>query len=125
MPRPRKCRKVCSLPEQNVFMPFNSSISDNKTIIMTVEEYETIRLIDFEGLMQEECANKMNVARTTVQRIYNEARKKLSQFLIEGCTLKIEGGNYQLCNENEPNNFCGHCNRHKHGQNFNERNNRK
>ncbi|WP_312651111.1 DUF134 domain-containing protein [Aminipila sp.] len=123
MPRPRKCRKVCSLPEKNVFVPLNSSIFDNEVITMTVEEYETIRLIDFEGLMQEECADRMNVARTTVQRIYNDARKKMSKFLIEGCILKIEGGDYQICNENDQKNFCGHCHKYRFGQNIKETNN--
>lgn len=123
MPRPRKYRKVCSLPERNIFMPLNSSIFDSEVTIMTVEEYETIRLIDFEGLMQEECAEQMNVARTTVQRIYNEARKKLSKLLIEGCVLKIEGGDYRLCNENDPKNFCGRCNKHRFGQKVNEKTN--
>lgn len=119
MPRPRKCRKVCSLPERNVFVPLNSSIFESEVIIMTVEEYETIRLIDYDGLSQEECAERMNVARTTIQRIYNDARKKLSSFLIEGCVLKIEGGDYQLCNENDQTNFCGWCNKHRFVQHFN------
>lgn len=123
MPRPRKCRKVCSLPEKNVFVPLNSSIFNNEMIIMSVEEYETIRLIDFEGFTQEECAEQMSVARTTIQRIYNEARKKVAKFLIEGCALKIEGGDYQLCNENDHNNFCSHCRKRKCGQKFNEENN--
>ena len=66
---------------------------------MTVEEYETIRLIDLEGLTQEECAESMNVAQTTVQRIYNDARRKLAHSLVNGAVLKIEGGNYKLCDE--------------------------
>jgi len=70
--RPRKWRKVCCLPESNLFGPLNSSDFENE-IIMTVEEYETIRLIDLEDLTQEECADRMTVARTTVQKIYSEA----------------------------------------------------
>lgn len=82
MPRPRKWRKVCCLPVNNLFGPLNSPNLNNKIIIMSVEEYEAIRLIDLEGLMQEECAERMNVARTTVKRIYNEARKKLADALV-------------------------------------------
>jgi len=112
MPRPRKWRNVCCLPESNLFGPFkmpNSGI----IIKMSVEEYETIRLIDFEGMMQQECADKMNVARTTVQRIYNDARQKLADTLINGHILIIEGGDYRLCLENNQNCGFGKCNRHR------------
>ena len=64
---------------------------------MTVDEYESVRLIDLEGLTQEECASQMNVARTTVQSIYFSARKKLSDSLVNGKVLQIEGGEYKLC----------------------------
>ncbi|MBA1336984.1 MAG: hypothetical protein HPY66_3420 [Firmicutes bacterium] len=84
---------------------------------MTVEEYETIRLIDLEGLTQEECADRMDVARTTVQRIYNDARKKLAEALVNGNVLKIEGGNYKLCDEREQVYGCGRRRRHRFGHN--------
>lgn len=118
MPRPRKWRKVCCLPVNNLFGPLNSPNLNNKIIIMSVEEYEAIRLIDLEGLMQEECAERMNVARTTVQRIYNEARKKLADALVNGNILKIEGGDYQLCEVSEKVYRCGRC----CGQRFRENN---
>jgi len=111
MARPRKWRKVCCLPESTMFGPLNSSDSDRETIIMTVEEYETIRLIDFEGLMQEECADQMNVARTTIQKIYNDARKKLSASLVNGINIKIEGGDYKLCEKREQPYVCTGCRR--------------
>ncbi len=116
MPRPRKWRKVCKLPRTNLFGPLNTRLSEANPIIMTVEEYETIRLIDSEGMMQEECAERMNVARTTVQRIYNEARKKLAQSLVDGKLLKIEGGDYRLCDGNERVYGCNPCHRRMHGE---------
>ena len=69
MPRPRKWRKVCCLPDVNRFGPLDSPVEKEHVVIMTVDEYETIRLIDLEGLSQEECASQMHVARTTVQGI--------------------------------------------------------
>ncbi|MDF2522024.1 MAG: putative DNA-binding protein, partial [Clostridia bacterium] len=82
MPRPRKWRKVCCLPENNQFGPLNAVVNQEHFITMTIDEYETIRLIDLEGFTQEECAKQMNVARTTVQGIYNDARKKLAESLV-------------------------------------------
>ena len=64
---------------------------------MSIDEYETIRLIDLEQLTQEECSVRMNVARTTVQAIYSNARKKLADSLINNRCLKIQGGDYQVC----------------------------
>ncbi|MDY0235189.1 MAG: DUF134 domain-containing protein [Gudongella sp.] len=110
MARPMKERKVCCLPETDLFGPLNRRAFNDVEIVMSVEEYETIRLIDKEGLMQEECAERMAVARTTVQRIYINARKKIADALVDGKILKIEGGSYKLCEdecEREEYFFCG------------------
>ena len=96
MPRPRKCRRVCGLPKASAFVPQGCG-GEQGTVVMTVDEYETIRLIDYEGLSQEECAASMGVARTTVQQIYNTAREKLSAALVEGRPFRIQGGDYRLC----------------------------
>ena len=85
---------------------------------MTVDEYEAIRLIDLEGYTQEECALQMNVARTTVQGIYSEARKKLAESLVDGKILSIEGGEYRLCDGLEDTCRCGGCHRHRCGRRF-------
>jgi len=109
MPRPKKCRMVCFLPERNSFGPLNITNVNAEIILMTVDEYETIRLIDLEEMTQEECAEKMDVARTTVQRIYNDARKKLAKSLVEGKILKIEGGDYKLCDKGKLLFRCKKC----------------
>ena len=78
MPRPVKCRKVCHFPNILEFLPAEDT--EKKTpIVLTVDEYETIRLMDKNGYSQEQCAASMQVARTTVQRIYEIARKKIAR----------------------------------------------
>lgn len=117
MARPIKWRKVCCLPESNRFGPLDSPADAENHVIMTVDEYETVRLIDLEGFTQEECATQMNVARSTVQGIYIEARKKLAESLVNGKVLLIEGGEYRLCDGLE--NGCGRgCHRHRRGRCF-------
>jgi hypothetical protein len=80
---------------------------------MTVDEFETIRLIDLEGLNQEECAERMAVARTTAQAIYNSARVKLAECLVRGMELSISGGDYVLCDGETGGCGCGHCHKRR------------
>jgi len=103
MPRPRKSRKVCYFPKSLSFSPVEST-QDRNPVVLTVDEYETIRLIDRQGYSQEGCADRMGVARTTVQLIYASARKKLSEMLVDGKPLQIAGGDYRLCDGRED---CG------------------
>lgn len=114
MPRPRKCRKVCCLPHSMEFVPAGiGEVQDSSIIIMTVDEYETVRLIDHQGFSQEECGLYMKIARTTVQQMYNDARKKMACALVEGRPLRIQGGNYKLCDGHEDSCKCGGCRRHR------------
>lgn len=118
-----KWRKVCCLPESNKFGPLDSVLDDQDHVNMTVDEYETIRLIDLEGFTQEECAKQMNIARATVQGIYVEARRKLAELLVNGKVLIIEGGEYRLCDGSG--NGCGRgCHRHGRGRFFTDNENR-
>ncbi|MEA4964647.1 MAG: DUF134 domain-containing protein [Oscillospiraceae bacterium] len=112
MPRPKKCRKVCCLPRINEFVPAQTEPSP-EGVVMTVDEYEAIRLIDNEGFSQEECSEYMKIARTTVQQIYLSARQKIARALVDGLALKIEGGDYRLCDGAEPYCGCGGCRRHR------------
>lgn len=104
MARPVKARTICSEPKIKIFGPEN--FSTEVYIDMSLEELETIRLIDYNSLTQEECANFMGVARTTVQKIYDNARSKIADVLVNGKILKIEGGNYHLCNNMPYGKYC-------------------
>ena len=109
MPRPKRCRKVCSMPRVSEFAPVGE---DADFVILTVDEYESIRLIDKQGFSQGECAVYMQIARTTAQQIYNSARKKIASALVDGMGLRIVGGDYRLCDKNEASCGCGGCSRH-------------
>ena len=94
MPRPFRCRKIEQMPVYRSFSPDDIKAVDN--VLMTVDEFETLRLLDYEGLTQENCANKMNIARTTVTAIYESARKKIAMMLVSGKRLLITGGYWEL-----------------------------
>ncbi len=109
------------MPASDRFGPLNRPLSPENCVVMSVDEYETIRLIDLEGFTQEQCAEQMNIARTTVQRIYNDARQKLADSLVNSKVLRIEGGDFQLCEGLEELCRCGGCHRHRIGWKERER----
>lgn len=113
MSRPRKWRQVCCLPENSKFGPVDIKQNEIEYVVMSVDEYETIRLIDLQDFTQEQCAEQMNVARTTVQRIYDDARKKIADVLVNGKILMIAGGDYRLCDGKELQCRCGGCRKHR------------
>lgn len=120
MPRPRKCRRVCHMPKVCDFVPVGQD-ENQTTVVLTVDEFEAIRLIDEQGFSQEECSSYMQVARTTAQAIYNTARAKIATALVEGMPLRIEGGDYRLCEGREDVCHCGGCQRHRYGVQFQEK----
>ena len=117
MPRPKKCRRICDFPQTPSFVPAEMP-EPMEAIILTLEEYETIRLIDKEGFSQEQCGDFIQVARTTVQQIYSSARKKLADVLVDGLPLRIEGGDYQLCNGGNPACGCRNCHKQRISQQY-------
>jgi len=107
MSRAKVSGKVCRLPEITVFgpdLPYKKEVS-----YMSILEYESIRLIDYIGLSQEKAAIEMDIARTTLQRIYYRAKHKLASALVIGKTIKIAGGNYRLCKDEIDDQKCQHC----------------
>ena len=95
MPRPNKPKRVKREPVCDSFFPKGRAEQCHE-IEMSVEEYETLRLLDYEGMTQAECAQEMGIARATVQSLYTEARKKTARFLVEAAGLRIRGGNFLI-----------------------------
>ena len=93
------------MPKASVFAP---ETPQGEPVILSIEEYECVRLIDRVGLTQEECADFMQVSRTTAQQIYQDARKKLAFMLVDSRPLKIEGGTYEICGQ-DAKHCCGRC----------------
>ena len=104
MPRPKRCRRICEVPKNDCFYP----MVDNglEGISLTLDEYEVIRLVDLEGYSHLECAEQMDISRSTVQEIYESARGKIASFIVYGRKLYIRGGKYQVCG----------CNKKKEGR---------
>ena len=107
MPRPKKSKNVCKIPDIKIF---KSNIENDNIITLSVEEFEVIRLMDKEGLNQEECSIHMKVSRPTIQILYADARKKVADFLTTGGTLQIKGGTYEVCQNKSDGCNCTHCN---------------
>ncbi len=96
--RQEKIRQVQTLPEFITFSP--DGIPSGETVTLSIDEFETLRLIDLEGMNQTDACKKINVARTTVTAIYDRARTKVADAIVNGKELKIEGGNFQFSPRN-------------------------
>jgi len=93
MSRPKQFRKIFSPPLMTGFKPFGIPRAQLEEVVLHYDEYEAIRLLDYEGLMQEQAAERMNVSRPTLTRIYESARKTIAKAFVEGKMIVIEGGN--------------------------------
>ncbi len=89
MPRPRRFRRIHKWPVSTYFRPGRSAYSD---VVLTLDEFEAMRLKDLEGLTQEEAAKRMGISQPTFNRLLLSARKKVSQAITEGRGIRIEGG---------------------------------
>lgn len=108
MPRPPRCRRICGAPLIDSFLP--EGAADETPILLTLDEYEVIRLVDLEQQTHEQCAAQMDISRSTVQEIYETARRKIAACLVHGKPLRITGGNYRIC-EGQERQHCGRCGR--------------
>ena len=96
MPRPRRRRRVRFKPNITFFRPEGIRKVDLEESILTVDEFEAVRLKDLEGLDQEKAAKKMNISQPTFHRLIKSARKKIADSLVKGKAIKIEGGVYRM-----------------------------
>ncbi len=96
MPRPQRQRRVCREPDYACFLP--EGTIPKQQVLLSVDEFEVIRLVDLEKKTHEEAAKQMNISRTTVTEVYQSARYKLADSLVNGKKLMISGGNYCVCN---------------------------
>jgi len=97
--RPQKSRRICNVPEISHFIPLTvpDCGKSSDEVILTIDEYEALRLVDREGMTHSECAAQMNISRTTVTEICESAHRKVAEAIVEGRELVISGGRWELC----------------------------
>lgn len=95
MARPVRCRRICFEPRYDSFAPCGVQSTDQ--VLLTVDEFEAVRLIDHEKKTHEQCGRQMGISRTTVTEMYERARRKIADCIVNGKTLCISGGNYAFC----------------------------
>lgn len=99
MPRPTRYRKVEYPPLLRGFEPIGVHRDNDEIVNLLIEEYEALRLVDYEYLNQVDAAKKMDVSRPTLTRIYDSARKKLARALVKSLRIEITGGNVEFDDE--------------------------
>ncbi|HJZ41564.1 MAG TPA: DUF134 domain-containing protein [Bacteroidales bacterium] len=94
MPNRRRHRRISMLPPMEGYKPFGIPLRELQSVTLLYEEFEAIRLADYENLTQEEAAERMNISRPTFTRLYDKARKNIAKAFIEGKAIMIQGGTY-------------------------------
>ena len=96
MTRTRKPRRVRFTPEVTYFKPRGVTLASLEEVNLKVEELEALRLVDLEGLGQKEAAARMDVSQSTLHRVLASAHQKVSEALVSGKAIKVEGGDYEM-----------------------------
>jgi len=96
MARPRLCRTISAQPDVTYFKPAGIRMFDLEESILTVDEFEAVRLKDLDGLEQEACAKKMGISQPTFHRLVLSARKNIADAIVNGKAIRIEGGNFRM-----------------------------
>ena len=98
MARPKLLRRLSFSPPAHSFHPADKKrcLIQKELILLTMDEFEALRLADLECHSQEEAANKMGISRPTFGRIIESARSKVARALVEGCRIEITGGSFKF-----------------------------
>lgn len=99
MVRPKHCRMIRFKGELHYFKPQGIPLRELSEIILTIDEFEALRLKDKLSLDQIEAAEKMNISQPTFHRILESARKKIVEAIVDGKAIKIHGGECKMPNK--------------------------
>ena len=108
MVRPKMYRIIFREPEMRCFKPV-VEVDDSKleTIEITMDEFEAIRLKDYQKFNQETAAELMGISQPTLHRTLNSAREKVAKALVDGKILNIKGGDYMTAEKRYKCKKCG------------------
>ena len=98
MSRKKIERLVKEPPLYTSFKPTGVPKGDMVRIILTLDEYEAIKLADYKGFDHADAALEMEISRSTFSRLVMKAREKVAKFIIDGCELNIDGGDIHFIN---------------------------
>jgi predicted DNA-binding protein (UPF0251 family) len=99
LPRPRRRRWVGHEPGVTFFKPRGVPMNQLEEITISIEEYEALKLADLQGKSQKDSAERMGVSQPTFNRLLSAARKKISNAIVNGKAIKIEGGHYVITSQ--------------------------
>lgn len=105
MPRRKRARKMVKPPGFTGFRPYGHRKGLDESVDLLYEEYEAIKLADYDNMSHEEACNLMGISRATFARIYDNARKKIAKALVEVSEIKTQYGNvyfdknWYICSE--------------------------
>lgn len=106
VPGRNRKRRIIAPPRFGGFKPYGCPPNHEAPIQLLFEEYEAIKLADYKLMNHQEAAVLMGVSRATFARIYEKARRKIAQALVETKTIETITGN-SYTNKNWY--YCGNC----------------
>ena len=105
--KPKKIREVFLPPKVVFFKPQGTFLRETEIINLNIDEYEAIRLADYEKLKHYESSKMMNISRPTFTRLLESAHNKISSAIVEGKAIRIEGGEFKFSGKVFQCNKCG------------------